>query len=394
MNGILYIYCNAAVGSMNIMSMCKKKILNSWLLLSTLCILIIIAISLSIYFKTDFEECYSSLPMRFEKNDGQTRKQIDFLCRAKNHTVLLSSTGVLLSVPDSKSKALKSARLLQMRLVGANAKAEVKGLDRLVTKSNYFIGNDPGKWRVDIPNYERVKYSEVYAGIDLEYYGNQGKLEYDFIISPGSEPNVISLQFKGMDSIHMNEKGELILSAAFSELTIQEPIAYQERGGIRERVPASYIFQRENQVGFSVGDYDPTLPLVIDPVLAYSTYLGGSGSEGGRAIAVDSFGNTYITGDAGWGGGNFNPEYGCIRVSDPDLFNQCFIKLEYLPGCSVMIPSCDIVSHKNDNSLELLWLDDPVSIMVIIGHFSSPVTTLHHTIRCQVGMYTVPQPYT
>ncbi len=111
----------------------KKKILNPLIYLSSLSILIIVAISLSIYFKTDFKESYSSLPMRFEKNNGQTLRQIDFLCRAENHTVLLSSTGMLLSLPDSKSRALKSSRLLQMRLVGANAMAEVSGLDELAS---------------------------------------------------------------------------------------------------------------------------------------------------------------------------------------------------------------------------------------------------------------------
>ena len=103
-----------------------------------------------------------------------------------------------------------------MRIVGANKQSEVKGLDKLVTKSNYFIGNDPAKWRTDIPNYKRVKYSDVYPGIDLEYYGNQGRLEYDFIVLPGSDPDVISLQFEGTDSICMNEKGELVLKTGLS----------------------------------------------------------------------------------------------------------------------------------------------------------------------------------
>ncbi len=288
--------------------MYKRKVVNRLLFLSSLSILIIITLSLSIYFKTDVEwvvqnenladaqinTYQSNLPMRFEKNDGQTDKQVDFLCRTANQTMLLSSNRMQVILPDT-------AGWLEMRMVGADAHASATGVGQLLTKSNYFIGNDPEKWQVGIPNYSRVRYSEVYAGIDLEYYGNQGQLEYDFIVTPGSKPGVISLQFAGMESVTMNEKGDLILSSDDSKMVMQEPLAYQDRGGIREQVQAAYVFQNEYQVGFRVGEYDPALPLVIDPVLAYSTYLGGAGSEGGRAIAVDSLGNTYITGDAGWG---------------------------------------------------------------------------------------------
>ncbi len=300
-----------------------KKILTSPLFQISFLILIIIAVAFSVYLITDHEsiavdsnlpehqikEFSSKLPMRFEKNDGQAGTQADFLSRAENHTALFSSTGMLLSLLDtesmdlasrekSESKALQANRLLQMRIVGANAQSMANGLDKLLTRSNYFIGNDPAKWWTDIPNYAKVKYSEVYPGIDLEYYGNKGRLEYDFIVSPGSEPEVISLQFEGMDSITRNQKGELVLRTGLSEMIMQEPIAYQEREGIREQVPATYIFQSENQVGFSVGDYDKDIPLVIDPVLAYSTYLGGYWTEVGKAITVDTLGNVYVTGSA------------------------------------------------------------------------------------------------
>jgi len=287
--------------------MYRKKLSNPLLTLSVLSILIILTFSLPPSSFTNLErglqnvngpeshiKTYgSSLPMRFEKNEGQADKQVDFLCRAASHAVLLS--------PDGMKVVLPAVRWIQVQLVGADATATAEGIDQMVTKSNYFIGNDPGKWKVDIPNYARVKYSRVYPGIDLEYYGKEGEVEYDFIIAPGSDPGIISLQFEGMESFRMNEQRELILQTDRSEMTMKEPFAYQDWDGIRKRVAATYAFPGENQVGFRVGDYDPTLPLVIDPALAYSTYLGGTGSDGGRAIAVDSLGNTFITGDAQWG---------------------------------------------------------------------------------------------
>jgi len=252
--------------------------------------------------------------MRFEKNTGQAGTKADFLCRATNHSVLLSSTGVLLSLPypetreqtikeqksgkQTVSKASQSGGLVQLRLVGADPGSEAIGQEELVTRSNYFIGNDPAKWRTDIPNYGRIKYDDVYAGIDLEYYGNLGRLEYDFIVSPGSDPDMISLQFEGTDAISINEQGDLILKTEKSELAMLQPVAYQERGGIREHIPAAYDLQGENQIGFGLGDYDPDIPLVIDPVVAYSTYLGGSGAEEGNAITVDTLGNVFVTGMA------------------------------------------------------------------------------------------------
>ena len=182
--------------------MYKKTLKSPWFRIS-MSTLIILTVSLSIYFKTSPErisrnrnlpepqikEFSNSLPMRFEKNEGQAGTHSDYLCRAQSHTMLLSSTGMLLSLPgpapessaqksrDHKaSTTIQSAGLLEMRLVGSNAQSEVNGHDELVTRSNFFIGNDPSKWRTNIPNYGRVRYRSVYDGVDLEYYGNQGRL--------------------------------------------------------------------------------------------------------------------------------------------------------------------------------------------------------------------------
>jgi len=304
----------------------RRDLLNSSLFRISLSILILIAIFLPFFFRTDFDsvpqrenlpeqsldEFYGRMPIRFERNDGQTNEQVDFLARSKNHIVCLSSTGVMLTLWDSvirdraaegklERETPQSARLLQMRLVGANPQAEGVGLDELVTKSNYLIGKNPEKWRPDIPNYARVKYQEVYTGVDLVYYGNQGKLEYDFIIASGSDPEIISLQFDEFEELKLDDSGNLVLSTEPSEVIMQAPLAYQDKFGAREIISANYEFRTGSQVGFEVGDYDPTIPLVIDPKFVFSTYLGaniGGFDETGLDIVIDTLNNIYITGEA------------------------------------------------------------------------------------------------
>src|SRR5439155_646519 len=173
----------------------------------------------------------------------------------------------------------------------------VSGLEELPGRANYFIGNDPAQWRTNVPTYAKVHYREVYPGIDLVYYGNQRQLEYDFIVAPGADPQSIVLDFQGADRVEVNAKGELVLHTAVGSIRQQKPIIYQEIDGVRREIAGGYVLQGTNQVGFQVPAHDRSRPLVIDPVLAYSTYLGGSVEETGVDIAVDADGNAYVTGN-------------------------------------------------------------------------------------------------
>jgi hypothetical protein len=188
---------------------------------------------------------------------------------------------------------------MRMTLVNVNPHAQAIGQDELHGKSNYFIGNDPAKWRTNIPTYARVKYEGVYPGVDLVYYGNQGQLEYDFVVAPGADPRLVTLAFEGARKVHIDPRGELVLGVEGGEVRQHKPVIYQEVAGIKQEVSGRYVMKGTHQVGFRVATYDPRRPLIIDPVLVYSTYLGGSDIEEARGIAVDGAGSAYVTGSAG-----------------------------------------------------------------------------------------------
>jgi len=197
--------------------------------------------------------------------------------------------------------------------VGADQAAKVVGLEELPGKSNYFIGNDPKKWRTDVPTYSKVKYQGVYPGIDLVYYGNQRQLEYDFVVSPGADPKAITLKIETGDSklqtrnskLEIAPNGDLVVQAEGGEVRFHKPVVYQPTADAAnpkskiqdpKLLKGRYALASDNRVSFEVEGYDQSKPLVIDPVLVYSTYLGGSVGDFGYGIAVDSSGSAYVTG--------------------------------------------------------------------------------------------------
>jgi len=189
--------------------------------------------------------------------------------------------------------------VLQMSLLDANPQASVAGEEELPATVNDFHGRDPAKWYSEIPTYARIKYRSIYPGIDLAYYSNQEKLEYDFIVNAGSDPSVIKLEFGGAGQPEIDAQGDLCVRAAGQPvLRLPKPYIYQRIAGVRHEIPGGFT-QSGNQVGFAIGSYDRTRPLVIDPVLGFSTHLGGGGGDGGQGIAVDAKGNVYVTGDTG-----------------------------------------------------------------------------------------------
>ncbi len=255
---------------------------------------------------------YGKLPLAFEANQGQTDPRVNFLSRGAGYSLFLTPDEAVLSLregsrqdaamPAQKARALphrtpqqSNSAVLRMKLVGANVKAQVIGQDELGGKSNYFVGNDPNRWHTNIRQFAKVRYKNVYPGIDLVYYGHERELEYDFVLQPGANPETIRMGIAGARRLRL-EQGELVLASAGGEVHLRSPHIYQEANGIRQEVRGRYVVTNTNEVRFRVGLYDRHKALVIDPVLAYGSYLGGGGGDHGYRIAVDSAGNTYITG--------------------------------------------------------------------------------------------------
>ena len=300
---------------------------------------------------------FLNLPMRFEANHGQTNPKVNFISRGSGYTLFLTPAEAALVLKEhgrshgveDRPSALRSGNevpsrtaprslsVLRMKLVGANPSAKAKGLEELPGKTNYFIG-DPSQWRTGIPSYKKVEYRDIYPGIHLIYYGNEHQLEYDFVAAPGADPERITLSFDGCEKVGISEGGDLVIGlAGGGEISFHKPHIYQEVKGIRRPIAGNYRLQPsgfkpsanaptplirgftsffknilgrlipslepgmrafvKQTVGFQIAAYDRNLPLVIDPTLSYSTYLGGaSGDEYGYSIAVDSSGYAYVSG--------------------------------------------------------------------------------------------------
>jgi hypothetical protein len=245
------------------------------------------------------EAIYVGLPLLFEKNEGQTNPEVNFLSRTPAYTLFLTGQEAIIRNNDGK----KSNIPLRMQWVGAQGSAIGSGEREIAGKSNYFIGNDASQWHTKIANYERVKYSGVYPGVDLIYYGNHEKLEYDLVVSPGADSNAIHLRFAGASKLRIDKQsGDLLVKNRDGEVRFHKPDVYQQDGAAQQTIAGAYVLSARNTVSFALGDYDHSRQLVIDPYVMYSTVFGGSTSTSNfpanlfTGMAVDNNGFVYLHG--------------------------------------------------------------------------------------------------
>ena len=237
---------------------------------------------------------YGQLPLSFQINKGQTNPRVNFLTQGAGYTAFLTPTSAVMELQQGNR-----GNVVTMRLVGANPGSRAVGLDKQAGVSNDFVGNDHSKWHTNIANYADVAYQGVYRGINLVYHGDQQQLEYDFVVQPGASPGAIRLAFDGVTGKSLDAQGNLVLHTSGGDMVEHAPVAYQVVDGVQHAVASRFVIGPGGQVGFQVGHYDHSKPLVIDPVmsLSYSTYLGGGNSSTqGTGIAVDSSGDAYVTG--------------------------------------------------------------------------------------------------
>jgi len=259
-------------------------------------------------------EAYGKLPLAFERNVGQTDPRVRFVSRGSGYQLFLTSDEAVLSLHRTTTKRISPvdrfaqfraarsqhpsevASVLRMRLAGANTAAEVEALDELPGEADYYIGNDPKKWHTGVPSFARVRYRQVYPGVDVVFYGNQRRLEYDFVVAPGADPKTIALDVSGAGKVRLGLDGNVVMSVRAGDVELQKPAVYQETNGQRREIAGNYAVSGKDQIRFAIGDYDRTQPLIIDPILSYSTYLGGSADDFANGIAVDSSGDAWVAG--------------------------------------------------------------------------------------------------
>jgi hypothetical protein len=237
----------------------------------------------------------AQLPLSFEENQGQFDSRVLFLARGKGFTLSLGEREAAIGLRGEDGESAAVA----MRFEGASL-ARVAGTERLPGVINYLTGGDKSEWHTDVPTFARVRYSGVYPGVDLVFYGNASALEYDFVVAPGADASAIRLAFEGARGASIDAAGDLVIGTDAGELRQHRPVLYQERADGRVLVAGGFE-ATGREVRFRVGEYDETLPLVIDPVVSYSTLIGGDGQEELEDLTVDENGNIYICGSTSSG---------------------------------------------------------------------------------------------
>jgi uncharacterized repeat protein (TIGR01451 family) len=255
---------------------------------------------------------FSSLPAVFEPNLGQANLQpadprAQYFARGPGYSLLLGSEGAILSLrfrssgrgpaktASNRAADTEAFEFLRMKLAGANRNARPSATDPLPGKTNYLLGNDPAKWRRNVPQFARVRYANIYPGIDLVFYGTQRRLEYDFEVAPRADPAQAEMEFDGAERLELND-GVLVIKCRAGDVRLGALRVYQQIAGRQQEVEGRFVLRGANRASFAIGPYDHSRELVIDPVPGFSSYFGGTGDEHATSVALDGSGNIYLVG--------------------------------------------------------------------------------------------------
>jgi hypothetical protein len=253
-------------------------------------------------------ERYEQFPLAFEPNRAQTNAEARYLARGNGYILFLTENEAVFTMGKTSRPSV-----LRMKLLNSNSKASFAAMEELPGKSNYLIGNRPEKWHTNIPNYRKVAEHNVYAGIDLAYYGTQRQLEYDFVVNPGAKLSSVHIAFQGAENLHTDANGDLVLSIAGNNMRFHKPVAYQLSGVDKQFVAANYVLAGKDRIEFGVGAYDASRTLIVDPILSYSTYVGGTNIDTANAIAVATDGTAFIA------GGTFSSDFPTAHPLQPNV---------------------------------------------------------------------------
>ncbi len=351
---------------------------------------------------------FEGLPLIFEPNQGQANldpidPRAKFVTHGSGYSLFLGSEGAILSMVSQgratrrsttnlgkRDSSVPRVESLQMKLAGANPNANVTGAEMLPGKSSYFLGNDPAQWHASVPQYARVRYENVYPGINLVFYGNQGRLEYDFQVAPGADPSRPELEFDGAKELDLKD-GRLVIRSEGSSVRLDAPRVYQEIAGKRQEVAGRFVLRGANRAGFAIGSYDHSRELIIDPVLTFSTYFGGSGDERATSVAVDGTFNIYLAGST------TSPNLPAVGVFQTTLAagaTQNVYVAKITPPLGSLVAVLDFVTYLGGNGT-----DTPAGISVdgagnpyIAGttsssNFPTTATTAYQTTPSSTGSH-------
>jgi len=293
-----------------------------------------------------------ALPLHFERNVGQADVGAEFVAKGAGYAVLVNPTGV----------TLRFRGVFQVRLEGANPAARAELLEPFDSFSHYFRGKT---WLTDVPNYARLVYHQVYPGIDVSYYGNPSRLEYDFIVAPGADPAAIRMSFAPGEEATVSADGDVIVHTSEGELRQLRPRVYQPSSGGNIEVDGAYVSTGAAEVGVRVEEYDRDKPLIIDPTLTYSSYFGGSAEDSVSAIALDADGNIYV---AGWTDSDEFPALNAVESSNQGGVDAFVAKLN--PAGTALLYATYLGGLDSDRAAGIAV--DSSGCAVITGSTQSP----------------------